>query len=248
MQERLHKVLARAGIGSRRQCERLIAQGLVVVNGKTVTDMGTKVDPQKASIKVDGKMVKTDAALRAHNAQYLVLYKPRGVLTTMKPDPEKRSTILDLLPARLKTRIFPVGRLDFNSEGLVLLTNDGELAYRLTHPKFKLPKTYEVKVHGIPTPRILKILSQGVNLEEGRTQPASVRIIRHTRSNAWLSITLHEGKKRQIRRMCAKVRLPVSKLRRISIGPIKLQGLERGKFRYLRPDEVKKLKAAVKLT
>jgi len=247
MQERLQKILARAGVGSRRECERLIAQGSVVVNGKTVTHLGTKVDPQNAAIKVDGKMVTVDAGQTPKNAQYLVLYKPRGVLTTMKPDSENRQTLLDLLPSKLKTRVFPVGRLDFNSEGLVFLTNDGELAYRLTHPKFKLPKTYEVKVHGIPSPRMLKILSQGVNLEDGRTMPASVRILRQTRSNAWLSFTLREGKKRQIRRMCDKVRLPVSKLKRVSIGPITLQGLERGQFRYLQPNEVKKLKAAVKL-
>lgn len=247
MEERLHKVLARSGVGSRRECERLIAQGLIVVNGKKVRDPGTKIEPQKASIKIDGKTLKVDADPTLKNAQYLAVYKPRGVLTTMKSDPEERSTMLDLLPARLKTRVFPVGRLDFNSEGLVLLTNDGELAHRLTHPKFKLPKTYEVKVHGIPSPRILKILSTGVNLEDGRTLPATVRIIRKTRTNTWLSFTLHEGKKRQIRRMCAKVRLPVSKLRRISIGPIKLQGLERGQHRFLEPDEVKKLKTAVKL-
>ncbi len=247
MEERLQKILARADVGSRRECERLIAQGSVIVNGKTVTDLGTKVDPSKAAIKLDGKLLHVNVEPILKNAQYLIVYKPRGVLTTMKPDFEERATISDLLPAKLKARVFPVGRLDFNSEGLVLFTNDGELAYRLTHPKFKLPKTYEVKVHGIPSPRILKILATGVNLEDGRTLPASVRIIRQTNSNTWLSITLHEGKKRQIRRMCEKVRLPVSKLRRVSIGPIKLQGLERGQYRFLQPDEINKLKAAVKL-
>jgi pseudouridine synthase len=166
----------------------------------------------------------------------------------MKADSEGRSTLLDLLPARIKTRLYPVGRLDFNSEGLVLLTNDGELAYRLTHPKFKLPKTYEVKVHGIPSERILRTLSQGVELEDGRTRPASVRMVRRTKTNAWLLFTLHEGRKRQIRRMCDKMRLPVSKLKRISIGPVMLKDLQRGQFRYLQPDEVHKLKAAVKLS
>lgn len=247
MEERLQKVLARAGVGSRRECERLIARGAVAVNGKTVTDQGIRVNPGKAAIKVDGKLLRVPAEPAPEQAQYLIIYKPRGMLTTMKPDGEGRPTIVELLPAKLKSRVFPVGRLDFNSEGLVLLTNDGELAYRLTHPKFKLPKVYEVKVHGIPSPKILKILETGVNLEDGRTLPAKVQVIGRTKTNAWLRITLHEGKKRQIRRMCAKMRLPVSKLRRVAIGPISVQDLERKQHRFLRPDEVKKLRTAVKL-
>ena len=231
MEERLQKILARAGVGSRRECERLIAQGAVMVNGETVTDLGLKFDPDKAAIKLHGKLLHVDAEPTLKNAQYIILYKPRGVLTTMKPDAKGRRTMLDLLPAKLKTRVFPVGRLDFNSEGLVLLTNDGELAYRMTHPKFKLPKVYEVKVHGLPTKKILDILAHGVYLEDGRTQPAKVRILRTTGKNTWLKFIIHEGKKRQIRRMCEKVRLPVTKLKRVKIGPLTLRGLERGQLR-----------------
>ncbi len=199
MEERLQKILAYAGVGSRRECEKLITQGGVMVNGRTVTEPGTKIDPGVSAIKVNGKRIKVTVTNKTY--QYLILYKPRGYLTTMKPDKEGRPTLLDLLLGRIKTRVYPVGRLDFNSEGLVLLTNDGGLAYRLTHPKFKLPKTYEVKVHGIPSEQVLNRLSRGIVLEDGRTHPASVRISRVTRKNAWLLFTIYEGKKRQIRRM-----------------------------------------------
>lgn len=246
MQERLQKVLAHAGVGSRRECEKLIAGGTVTVNGQVVTELGTKVDPGDSAIKVKGKLIKTTAA-RTLPHQYLILHKPVGVLTMVKPDQEGRPTLLDFLPRRLKTRLYPVGRLDFKSEGLVLLTNDGELAYRLTHPKFKLPKIYEVKVHGMPSPQILRKLSQGVILEDGKTRPASVRMFKTTGRNAWLSFTIYEGRKHQIRRMCEKVHLPVSKLKRIAIGPVKLKGLQRGQSRFLLPEEAKKLKEAVKL-
>ena len=164
MQERVQKILASAGIGSRRECEKLISQGCVTINGEVVTELGIKVDPQHAAIKVHGKLLQAPSLY-----QYLILHKPQGVLTTMKPDPEGRPTLLSLLGRPLKTRVFPVGRLDMNSEGLVLLTNDGELTYRMTHPGFKLPKTYEVRVHGLPSKKILDILSNGVNLEDGRT-------------------------------------------------------------------------------
>jgi 23S rRNA pseudouridine2605 synthase len=242
--ERLQKILARAGVGSRRACEKLIVQGRVTVNGKNVTELGMMVDPETSAIKVNGKRL--NIAVTNKMYQYLVLYKPRGYLTTMKPDEEGRLTLLNLLD-RIKIRIYPVGRLDFNSEGLVLLTNDGELAYRLTHPKFKVPRTYEVKVHGIPSERVLKRLSYGITLEDGKTLPASVKMLRVTGNNAWLLFTIYEGKKRQIRRMCEHVYLPVSKLKRIAIGPITLKGLQRRGFRFLLPEEVQKLKRAVKL-
>ncbi len=242
--ERLQKLLAHAGVGSRRECERLIEQGSVTVNGIPVTELGVKVDPEQAAIKVHGKLL--DLISVPH---YLLLYKPQGYLTTMKPDPAGRLTVLDLLNTgrRIKARVYPVGRLDYNSEGVVLLTNDGELAYRLTHPKYKVPKTYQVKVHGIPTPKILNILAQGVNLKDGRTQPAKVKILRTTGRNAWLLITIHEGKKRQIRRMCEKVRLHISKLKRTMIGPLTLAELKAGQFRYLSAEEIQKIKHAVKL-
>jgi len=245
MEERLQKILARAGVGSRRECEKLIEQGVVAINGEIVTEAGIQVAPESCAIKVHGKLL--NIPLQEKTFRYLILNKPKGVLTTVKPDPEGRLTLLDLFHHKVKSRLFPVGRLDFNSEGLVLLTDDGELAYRLTHPKFKLPKTYEVKVHGIPPRRILDILAKGVNLEDGRTRPAKVKLLKTTGRNAWLLMTLHEGKKRQIRRMCEKVRFPVTKLKRTVIGPLRVVGLERGQFRYLSDEEILKLKQAVKL-
>ena len=246
MEERLQKILAHAGIGSRRACEQLILDGCVLVNGKPVTDLGVKVDPKTATIKVNQKLVASSVQDETH--QYVILHKPRGILTTMTPDPEGRPTILDLLNRKIqKHRLYPVGRLDFNSEGLLLLTNDGELAFRMTHPKFKLPKTYEVKVHGIPPKKILDILAKGVKLEDGRTQPARVKVLRATGNNAWLLMTIVEGKKRQIRRMCEKVRYPVSKLRRVKIGPLKLSELAPGSARFLTDREILLLKQAVEL-
>lgn len=247
MEERLQKILAHAGVASRRECERLIVEGAVMVNGERVTEVGIKLDPEKCSIKVQGKVI--DTAPRDHSLQYIILHKPRGFLTTMKEDSENRPTLLNLLNFKvLKHRLYPVGRLDFNSEGLLLLTNDGELAHRMTHPKFKVPKTYEVKVHGVPPRRILDFLAQGVNLEDGRTRPAKVKILRVTGKNAWLLMTIHEGRKRQIRRMCEKMRYQVTKLRRVKIGPLQLRGLELGKFRHLTDREIQKLREAVELT
>ncbi len=246
MEERLQKILAQAGVGSRRECEQLIAQGCVSVDGESVTELGIKVDPKKFSIKVNGKLLNSQSQEYAH--QYVILHKPRGFLTTMKPDTEGRQTLLDLLNTKVqKHRIYPVGRLDFNSEGLILLTNDGELAYRLTHPKYKVPKTYEVKVHGIPPQRILTMLANGIYLDDGKTQPLKVKILRVTGRNAWLRWSMLEGKKRQIRRMCEKVHFPVTKLRRIKIGPLYLRGLSLGQSRFLSDPEILKLKQAVKL-
>lgn len=248
MEERIHKILAHAGIASRRACEQLILDGCVTVNGTLVTDVSAKADPYTSAIKVNGKLLSMNLE-QPESHQYFLLYKPRGVLTTMTPDEEKnRPTILNLLNTKMRTyHVYPVGRLDFNSEGLLLLTNDGELAYRLTHPKFKIPKTYEVKVHGIPPKKIIDILANGVNLEDGRTAPARVKILKITGKNAWLLMTISEGKKRQIRRMCEKVRYPVSKLRRVKIGPLNMMGLIPGKIRSLTEREVVLLKQAVQL-
>lgn len=248
MEERIHKILAHAGIASRRACEQLILDGCVTVNGTVITDVSTKANPYISAIKVNGKLITMNSE-QEESHQYFLLYKPRGVLTTMAPDEEKgRPTILDLLNTKMRTyHVYPVGRLDFNSEGLLLLTNDGELAYRLTHPKFKVQKTYEVKVHGIPPKKIIDILANGVYLEEGRTAPAKVKLAKITGKNAWLLMTISEGKKRQIRRMCEKVRYPVSKLRRIKIGPLKITGLTPGMARALTAHELVLLKQAVQL-
>lgn len=247
MEERLQKILAHAGVGSRRECEKLIEQGLVTVDGERVTELGIKLDPAQYAIKVDGTLIRPETLNPAH--QYVILHKPKGFLTTVKPDPKERPTIMELLNTKVtKYRVYPVGRLDFNTEGLVLLTNDGELANRLTHPHYKVPKTYEVKVQGIPPKRILDILASGVNLEDGRTLPARVKLLRATGKNAWLLLTIFEGRNRQIRRMCDKVRFPVLKLRRVKIGPLRLTGLPRGQFRFLTDQETLDLKHAVKLT
>lgn len=235
MPERLQKVLARMGVASRRECEKLIEAGRVRVNSKIVTRLGTTVDPNQDIIQVDGKQISHKEPYR-----YFILYKPVGYLTTFKTD-ELKPTLASLLP-KLKVRIFPVGRLDFNSEGLVFLTNDGKLAYALQHPKFKVPKTYEVRVHGIPNEKTLSALSRGIKLEEGKTKPARLQFIRKTNKNAWLRITLHEGKKRQVRRMFEIVGHPVSRLKRITLGPLTLRGLKKGEYRALTPEEVIALK------
>lgn len=247
MQERVHKIMAQAGIGSRRECERLIVEGSVTVNGQTVRDPGVKVDPADAAIKVKGKLLRPIHS-GTRPCQYLILYKPKGVLTTTKSaEEDSRPVVVDLLPKNMKRRVFPVGRLDYHSEGLILFTDDGDLAYRLTHPKYELPKTYEVKVHGLPSPQLLRTLAHGVMLEDGKTLPASVRMFKTTGKNAWLKFTIYEGRKRQIRRMCEQVQLHVMKLKRIAIGPITLKGLKPGQFRMLLPGEVKKLKDVVQV-
>jgi len=243
MEERLQKILSRMGVASRRHAEELIRQGRVTVNGKVAT-LGMKADPDRDHIKVDGRLL-----LRQEPRAYVMLYKPKGVLTTLE-DPQGRPTIKDLLKG-VKFRVYPVGRLDFNSEGLLLCTNDGELAYRLIHPKFKVPKTYWVKVKGQIPEKKLDIVRRGMRLDDGtQTMPCQVKRIRmpKTKNNTWLEITMTEGKKRQIRRMFEKLRHPVLKLKRIKIDGLKLSGLLPGQWRYLTPDEVKRLKQAVGLS
>ncbi len=243
MEERLQKILSRMGVASRRHAEELIRQGRVTVNGKVAT-IGMKADPDRDHIKVDGKLL-----LRREPKVYIMLYKPKGVLTTLE-DPEGRPTIKDILEG-IKYRVYPVGRLDFNSEGLLICTNDGELAYKLIHPRFKVPKTYWVKVKGDVPERKLDIIRAGMLLEDGtRTLPCQVRRIRmpKTRKNTWVEITMTEGKKRQIRRMFEKLRHPVLKLKRIKIDGLRLTGLLPGQWRYLTPEEVKRLKESVGLT
>ncbi len=242
MEQRLQKILSRMGVASRRHAEELIRQGRVTVNGRVAT-LGMKADPERDYIKVDGRLL-----LRPEPKAYVMLYKPKGVLTTLE-DPEGRPTIKDLLRG-VKFRVYPVGRLDFNSEGLLLCTNDGDLAYRLIHPKFKVPKTYRVKVKGLVPERKLDIIRQGMRLEDGtQTLPCEVKRIKMPRvkNNTWLEITMTEGKKRQIRRMFERLRHPVLKLKRIRIDGIRLMGLLPGQWRYLTPEEVKRLKEAVGL-
>ncbi len=239
--ERLQKVLAAAGVASRRAAEQLIISGRVQVNGKTVTELGTKVDPQRDRILVDGQPIVVST-----QRVYFVLHKPKGVLTTAK-DPFGRRTVMDLLPEGCP-RVFPVGRLDVDSEGLLLLTNDGELAHALMHPRHGVEKEYVVEVEGCISPVAVRHLREGVALEEGRTRPAAVRVVQRGRDRTVLAITLREGRKRQIRRMCCTVGYPVVRLVRVRIGPLRLGGLAPGALRCLKDTEVAALRRAAGLT
>ena len=234
MAERLHVVLARAGIASRRQAEELIREGRVVVNGQVVLKPGAQVVWGKDAIRVDNRLVS-----RLESKVAIVLNKPKGVLTTSH-DPRGRRTITELVKG-IKARIFPVGRLDYHTEGLLILTNDGELAQHLQHPRYKVPKTYRTKVKGLPTPRAMQRLRSGVMLDGKRTAPAVVKKIGTTGKNAWLEITVKEGRNRQIRRMCSAVNHPVMKLKRTRYGPIRLGNLQPGFYRHLTPTEMEEL-------
>jgi 23S rRNA pseudouridine2605 synthase/16S rRNA pseudouridine516 synthase len=237
--ERLQKTLARAGIASRRAAERLIREGRVTVNGHTVTRMGTQVDPHGDVVKVDGK--KIPHAPRMHT--YLALHKPRGFVTTLS-DPEGRPTIVDLLPD-VRVRVYPVGRLDYHTEGLLLLTDDGDLARDLMHPRSRVPRTYLAKVRGEPSSEALARLSRGALALDGKkTLPATCRIVR-SGDHAWVEITVVEGRKHQVRRMLEAVGHPVQRLRRVSYGGVALGRLPAGRVRALLPLEVDRLRRAV---
>jgi 23S rRNA pseudouridine2605 synthase/16S rRNA pseudouridine516 synthase len=233
--ERLQKVLANAGVASRRHSEELIQAGKVKVNGEVVKTLGTKVDPEKDAIVVNGKLLKAEAP-----KIYLMLNKPAGYVTTAH-DPQGRPTVLDLVKD-VGHRVYPVGRLDFDTEGLLLLTNDGDLTYALTHPKHEVGKTYLALVQGVPGPDKLKRFQKGLRLADGKTAPARVRPVKNIRGNAWLEITIHEGRNRQVRRMCETIGHPVIKLKRIKLGFLDLDKLEEGKYRLLTKEEVRKLK------
>ncbi|HHP51468.1 MAG TPA: rRNA pseudouridine synthase [Moorella mulderi] len=231
---RLQKFLAQGGVASRRKAEELIRAGRVEVNGVVITTPGFKVDPRKDRVKVDGKPV----ALPPRR-WYVLLYKPCGYISSAR-DPQGRPTVLDLVKG-IPARLFPVGRLDFNSEGLILLTDDGELALRLTHPRYQIPKTYHVLVQGNPSEAALERLKRGVALEDGVTSPAEVKVLRKLKDRTWLEITLREGRKRQVRRMLAAVGHPVVRLKRVKLAFLTLRGLKPGQYRVLAPEEVEKL-------
>ena len=235
-EERLHKILAHAGIGSRRRCEELIAAGRVTVDGETVTDLGHKADPAQAEIRCDGERVKPEAPV------YYLLNKPRGVVCTSARG-EKRPRAIDFVRHESR-RLYTVGRLDEDSRGLVLLTNDGELTNQLTHPRHKVAKTYVVKVRGTMKPAAVQEAQRGVHLSEGRTSLSRVEVRRRTRNATVLKIELHQGINRQIRRVLAKLGHPVVDLRRVAIGPIHDPDLSEGACRRLRPDELERLRNA----
>lgn len=237
---RLQKVLAQAGVASRRASEEMIRQGRVEVNGCVMKELGCRVDPERDEIRVDRAII-SSAQLKV----YLLFYKPTHCVTTAS-DPQGRKTVLDFLPDP-KIRVFPVGRLDYDSDGLLLLTNDGLLANRLQHPRYGVPKTYEVKVMGHPDEHVLNRLRSGINLEEGKTAPAEVSILRLLPKAAWLKIVLHQGWNRQIRRMGEAVGHPVLKITRVGYGPLKLGALKPGGFRPLNRDEVRRLYGMVHL-
>jgi 23S rRNA pseudouridine2605 synthase len=236
--ERLQKVLARAGVASRRGAEELIAQGRVSVDGQVVSQPGTKADPTRSVITVDGKPLRMPA-----EHHYVVIHKPVGYITTRRDD-FARPTVMDLIPPGLRRLVFPVGRLDAESSGLLLLTDDGELAFRLTHPRFHIPKAYRATVLGRPSSGALAALRRGVELEDGMTGRAEAAIIEAGASQSVLSLTIRQGRKRQVRRMCEAVGHPVLQLARTSMGPLTLGDLPPGKSRPLTTEEVDALKAA----
>jgi pseudouridine synthase len=238
MQERLQKLIAAAGIASRRHAEAIITAGEVTVNGKVITELGTKADPETDHIKVRGKLINT--SLQKPENVYVLLNKPRGYLSSVS-DPEKRPLVMELLPPSLG-RLHPVGRLDFNTEGLLLLTNDGDFTNFITAARNKVEKIYEAKVKGVPEEQAIERLRRGVVLDDGtRTAPAKIRRLGETESNAWFEILLHEGKNQQIRRMFDLIGHSVLKLRRSRIGFLRDDALKPGRWRRLTDTEVSRL-------
>jgi len=232
--ERLQKVMAHAGVASRRKSEDIIAQGRVRVNGETVTEMGFKVDPEVDVIEVDGELISKEKRV------YLLLNKPEGYITTVS-DPEDRPTVMDLIPD-LKQRVYPAGRLDFDSSGLLILTNDGELTYKLTHPKKEVDKTYWVRAKGKIESEDFNKFEEGMIIDGQKTSPAVIKNVNYQDDITEFEIIIHEGRNRQIRRMCKIAGFPVKKLKRIGFAFLTLQGLNEGEYRYLSDEEVQKLK------
>lgn len=234
---RLQVLLARAGIASRRKCETLISEGRVKVNGSVVSELGAKADPERDEIIVDQVPISGAAHV------YFLMYKPRGYVTTLQ-DPEGRPTVMELVP-KPHTRLFPVGRLDYTTEGALILTNDGPLANGLMHPSRGVPKIYHAKIKNIVTEEELELLRRGVRLDDGTcTQPAKVRLLGSTSKHTWIEVTIKEGKNRQIHRMAEAIDHFVLKLTRVGYGPITLEGLNPGDIRPLKPSEIKALKQA----
>ncbi len=237
MQERLQKLIAQAGIASRRAAEELIGSGVVTVNGKVITELGTKADPETDHIKVNGKLINTK--LRNRETVYVLLNKPKGYLSSAA-DPQSRPLVTDLVKGHGK--LHPVGRLDFNTEGLIILTNDGEFTNAVTRSK-TIPKIYQVKTKGMPTEVAIRKLRRGLKLEDGfKTAPADIKILKPTDKNGWYEVTLFEGHNQQIRKMFDAVGHSVVKLKRSAIGSVTDAGLPVGGFRKLTEDEIKTLK------
>lgn len=240
MQERLQKLIAQAGIASRRAAEELIRNGEVAVNGKIITELGTKADPETDHIKVRGRLINTK--LRSKEHAYVLLNKPKGYLSSVS-DPQRRPLVTDLVKGHGK--LHPVGRLDFNTEGLIILTNDGDFTNSVSASK-TIPKVYQVKTKGIPTEVAIRKLRRGLRLEDGfKTAPADITVLKPTDKNGWYEVTLYEGHNQQIRKMFDAIGHSVVKLKRIAIGSVTHAGVSLGRFRKLTSDEVKQLKGSV---
>ena len=234
MRERLQKIIARAGIASRRKAEELIARGDVTVNGKVITHLGEKADGTVDDIRVAGKLIATEV-----NTVYVMLNKPAGCVTSVS-DPHKRPVVIDYVKD-IPERLFPVGRLDYDSEGLLILTNDGDFAHHIQHPRFEVPKTYRVKVKGAYTPQVEDAFSEGVPLDDGQFRPSEFSIEKKNAGSFWFVLTIHDGRNRIIRRAFESLGLTVARLVRIAVGDIRIAGLPEGEYRYLTEKEVKKL-------
>lgn len=232
---RLQKYIAHCGIASRRKAETMISEGRVKLNDKVVSEMGIIVDPEKDVVKVDNKTIRQET-----KKVYIMLNKPIGYVTTLK-DEKGRKIITDLIDG-VKQRIFPVGRLDADTTGLLLLTNDGDLAYKLTHPSYEVSKRYIAIVEGVPNRFELEKFRNGIMIDRKKTSKASIKIAKKYENESILDIEIHEGRNRQVKKMCDKINHPVKKLKRIAIGNLEIGGLEVGNWRFLEDDEIKYLK------
>lgn len=237
MEERLQKFLAEAGVASRRKAEELIAAGKIKVNGKVVTELGTKIDPKKDEVLYLDKEVSTKEV----ELVYIMLHKPEGYVTTAK-EQFGRPGVMDLI-RDVKARIFPVGRLDYDTSGLLLLTNDGDLTYKLTHPKHDVDKTYIAKLYGTPDDMDLQKFRRGVVIDGKQTKPAKMQILEKGERQSTVEIIIHEGRNRQVRKMCEAIKHPVAQLKRVATGDLTMGDLPKGKYRHLTQKEVKYLKS-----
>lgn len=240
MKEKLHKFMANCGVASRRKSEELILAGKVKVNGQVINTLGERIDPEQDVVLVNGKRISLPK-----EQLYYMFFKPEGYLTTAM-DPQGRPTIYDLIP-ELKGKVKPVGRLDMDTEGLLMLTNDGEFAFRLSHPKFEVKKTYKAIVEGQIDHKAIKALQEGVLLDDGKTAPAKVQVLEKRRRTSVVLLTIHEGKKRQVRRMLSAVGYPVLMLKRTAIDKVVLKNVDKGHYRPLTEKELIRLKSRLQL-
>ena len=233
--ERLQKYMADCGVASRRHAEELITKGFVKVNGNVVTELGTKIDEKKDVVEYKGKVIKPE-----NKKVYIMLNKPEGYVTTAR-DQFNRPTVLDLIKD-VKERLVPVGRLDYDTSGLLILTNDGDAVYKLTHPKNEINKVYEAKLFGVPDSNTINLFRNGIMIDGKKTRPAKIELLRVDGRFSWCTITIHEGRNRQVRKMCQAARHPVATLRRVAEGEIYLGELKKGEWRYLTNKEIRYIK------